>query len=278
MHYASSEIKDRVLPFEGIENARQLGGIAVQGGRTVRHGCLIRSGNLSKASDGDVKLLKEVFRLTDVFDFRFGREAAAEPDREIDGVHQTPLPTLPQAFIDGFSSGRADTEQVKSADFTEALARYAFVPQAQELARRLYPAIVMDPDSQRRYGAFLKGVLAAEGGALWHCSQGKDRAGWGTAFLLAALGADRKTIVEDFAYSNIPYAPAVEALCSRVAAMGGGEAEQNFIRSMVGVSVENFETALDLIDARFGSMNAYLTGPLCLRQEDIESLKNKYLQ
>ena len=278
MHFASSEIKDRLLPFEGIEKARQLGGIAVQDGRTVRHGCLIRSGNLSKASDGDVKLLKEVFCLTDVFDFRFGREAAAEPDRAIDGVQNTPLPTLPQAFIDGFSSGRADTEQVKSANFTEALARYAFMPQAQELARRLYPAIVMDPDSQRRYGAFLKGVLAAEGGALWHCSQGKDRAGWGTAFLLAALGADRKTIVEDFAYSNIPFAPAVEALCSRVAAMGGGEAEQTFIRSMVGVSVENFESTLDLIDARYGSLNAYLEKALGFSAEEQAALQSKFLE
>ena len=46
--------------------------------------------------------------------------------------------------------------------------------------------------SQRRYGEFLHGVLDAEGGALWHCSQGKDRCGWGSAFVLAALGASHE--------------------------------------------------------------------------------------
>ena len=46
--------------------------------------------------------------------------------------------------------------------------------------------------SKRRYGEFLHSVLDAEGGALWHCSQGKDRCGWGSAFVLAALGASRE--------------------------------------------------------------------------------------
>ena len=52
--------------------------------------------------------------------------------------------------------------------------------------------IVSDTTSQRRYGEFLHGVLDAEGGALWHCSQGKDRCGWGSAFVLAALGASHE--------------------------------------------------------------------------------------
>lgn len=269
--------KERVLHFDGIENARELGGLVMQDGRTIRTGKLVRSGELSNASDADVSLLKSRFDLSDVYDFRFERERSNKPDREIDGVTNTWLSTLPQAFVDAFSSGRADTAVVQSAGLLETVASYAFNPKAQELADRLYPAIVMDPTSQKRYGEFLQGVLDAEGGVLWHCSQGKDRCGLGSAFVLAALGADRKTIVEDFSLSNVSYAPAVEALSARISQMGGGEKELAFIRAMVGVNVENFESTLDLIDARYGSLNAYLEKALGFSAEEQAALQSKFL-
>ena len=269
--------KERVLHFDGIENARELGGLVMQDGRTIRTGKLVRSGELSNASDADVSLLKSRFDLSDVYDFRFERERSSKPDREIDGVTNTWLSTLPQAFVDAFSSGRADTAVVQSAGLLETVASYAFNPKAQELADRLYPAIVMDPTSQKRYGEFLQGVLDAEGGVLWHCSQGKDRCGLGSAFVLAALGASRETIVEDFALSNVSYAPAVEALSARIVEKGGTEAELRFIRSMIGVSVENFESTLDLIDAQYGSLSDYLEKALGFTARDQIILRDKLL-
>ena len=250
----------------------------MQDGRSIRRGKLVRSGNLSLASNWDVAMLTGHFHLSDVYDFRFDAEAETNPDRPMEGVANTRLSTLPQAFIDVFTSGRTDTTLIHSSNILEALAKYAFVPQAQELADQLYPAIVMDTRSQRLYGEFLRGVLRAEGGVLWHCSQGKDRAGWATAFVLAALGADRKTIVEDFALSNVSYAPAVEALSERITQLGGGEKELAFIRAMVGVSVENFERTLDLIDSQYGSLSAYLEKALGFSAQEQAALQSKYLK
>jgi len=261
----STAPKDRTLVFDGIENARELGGLVMQDGRTIREGVLVRSGELSKASDADVALLKERFALTDVFDFRFELERSRKPDREMEGVTNTWLSTLPQAFLAAFASGRADSTTVQSASLLEALASYAFHPQAQEMA-------------QKRYGAFLRGVLEAKGGALWHCSQGKDRCGWGSAFVLAALGAGRETIVEDFALSNVSYEKAVEALSAQVVQKGGGEPELAFIRAMVGVSVENFERTLEMIDAQYGSLPAYLEKALGFTAAEQQKMKEKYLK
>ena len=270
--------KDRTIPFDRIENARELGGLVMQDGRTIRPGRLVRTGHLNMASDKDVAILKERFRLTDIFDFRFDAERAGAPDREMEGVHNTQLSTLPQALIDGFTAGRADTTQIQMSGFMERLTEYAFNPMAQDLSRQLYPAIVTDPTSQQRYGTFLRGVLDAEGGALWHCSQGKDRCGWGAAFVLAALGASRETIVEDFDLSNVYYAPYVEALSRQVIEMGGGKEELAFIRAMVGVSTENFERTLDLIDAQYGSLSAYLEKALGFTARDQEKLRDKLLK
>ena len=80
--------KDRTLSFEGIENARELGGLVMQDGRKIRSGKLVRSGELSKASDADVALLKSRFGLTDVFDFRFEAERGGKPDREIEEAQE----------------------------------------------------------------------------------------------------------------------------------------------------------------------------------------------
>ncbi len=274
----STAPKDRTLVFDGIENARELGGLVMQDGRTIREGVLVRSGELSKASDADVALLQERFALTDVFDFRFELERSRKPDREMEGVTNTWLSTLPQAFLAAFASGRADSTTVQSASLLEALGSYAFHPGAQEMAQKLYPAIVTDTTSQKRYGEFLRGVLEAKGGALWHCSQGKDRCGWGSAFVLAALGAGRETIVEDFALSNVSYEKAVEALSAQVVQKGGGEPELAFIRAMVGVSVENFERTLEMIDAQYGSLPAYLEKALGFTAAEQQKMKEKYLK
>jgi protein-tyrosine phosphatase len=267
----------RAIAFEGVENARDMGSLAMQNGQTVRTGMLVRSGNLTKATDSDVAVLKEKYHLTDVFDFRFEAEANAAPDRIIDGVSYTHLSTLPKAFIQGFSSSRADTTKMDTRDMLAVLMKYAFEPKAQTMARQLYPAIVTDSAAQHYYGVFLRGVLRAEGGVLWHCSQGKDRAGWASAFLLAALGASRETIVEDFDLSNQSYARQVEALTAKVQEKEGGKEAVAFVRAMVGVSRENFVTTLDLIDQKYGSLSAYIENQLGFSKKEQQQLKEKYL-
>ena len=267
----------RAIAFEGIENARDMGTLIMQDGQTVRTGMLVRSGNLSKATDNDVAVLKEKYHLTNVFDFRFEAEANAAPDRIIDGVSYTHLSTLPNAFIQGFSSSRPDSTKMDMRDMVAVLMRYAFDTKAQTMARKLYPAIVTDSIAQHYYGAFLRGILRAEGGVLWHCSQGKDRAGWASAFLLAALGASRETIVADFDLSNQSYAPAVEAMTNKVKGKEGSDEAVAFIRAMVGVSRENFETTLDLIDQRYGSLPLYIENQLGFTKEQQEQLRAKYL-
>jgi protein-tyrosine phosphatase len=269
----------RAIAFDGIENARDMGTLLMHDGRVVRTGMLIRSGCLAKATDSDVTMLKEKYHLTDVFDFRFEAEANAAPDRIIDGVSYTHLSTLPAALIQGFSSaGRSDSARVDMKDMAAVLLKYAFDPKAQTMARQLYPAIVTDSVSQRYYGAFLQGVLCAEGGVLWHCSQGKDRAGWASAFILAALGADRETIVEDFDLSNQSYARQVEAMTAKVREQGGDTEAVAFIQAMIGVSRENFEATLDLIDQRYGSLADYVEQQLGFSKEEQQQLRDKYLK
>ena len=268
----------RTLSFDAIENARELGGLKTRDGRTVRRGTLIRCGNLSRATDADVERLLRDFSLSDVVDFRFPAEAGRDPDRIIPGVRYTALNTLPQRMIDGFSQGRVEGEQPTNEEFVAQLIHHATNPAAHELARQMYPAILMDLRSQQYYGEFLRTVLNAKGGALWHCSQGKDRVGLGTAFLLTALGVDRETIIDDFDLSNEGFAIPLAMLSQKVRDMGGDQDALDFIQAMVGVSKKNFTRGLALVDAQYGSLESYITDRLGFSPADQERLREKYLQ
>ena len=68
------------MEFEGIVNARDLGGVRI-GDRTVRPGRLLRTGHLHDATDADIARLSDSFHLKRIFDFRTMDEAAAQPSR-----------------------------------------------------------------------------------------------------------------------------------------------------------------------------------------------------
>ena len=254
-----------------------MGGLVMQDGRTVCFDKLVRSGKLAKATDADVAILQDRYHLSDVFDFRFDLEISEASDRVISGVTYTQVSTMPQKLIEAQEAFGAGSGQLSTPGVVDVLLKYAFDPQVQEMVKQLYPAIVTDPQSQADYGKFLRGVLAAKGGVLWHCSEGKDRCGWGSALLLAALGASRQVIVEDFDMSNLSYANQVEALSALVRDKEGGAAAVDFIQAMVGVSTANFEATLDLIDQQYGSMEQYLEKQLGFSKEEQNLLRAKFL-
>ena len=203
-------------------------------------------------------------------------EAACQPDREVPGAEHVFLPTL------DVEAERLTGEAVPAETWTDLpshIVKLAFTPLFQQKARELYPSLITSEFSQLQYAAFLDMILETPDGAvLWHCSQGKDRTGIGAALVLGALGADRQTIVADFDHSNLVYRPLVERFCAEVEARGGGEDEKDVVRAFMGVSTRNFCRTLDLIDRQWGSLEAYLTGPIGLEPADLALLRDRYLE
>ena len=66
-------------------------------------------------------------------------------------------------------------------------------------------------------------------------------------------------------------------MTAKVKGMNGGDEAAAFVRAMVGVSRENFEAALDLIDQRYGSLSAYIENQLGFSREEQQQLRTKYL-
>lgn len=262
--------------FENIDNARDLGGIIGAGGHAIRPQRLLRTAHLHDASDADVERLRQEFNLSRVFDFRSLGEAAAFPDRKIDGVQHYSLPTIDMRAEQ--TTGKAIPEQA-FLDLENHIVNFSFYPEVQKMAANMYPSLICSEYSQLQYATFMRLIVEApeDGGILWHCAQGKDRTGWGAAFLMFALGVERETVIADFDLSNVAYQPVVDRLNNDILSRGGGEAEMAVIRAFMGVSTANFIRTLDLIDQKFNGMTNYLHTILCLTSDDIHLLRKRYL-
>ena len=263
--------------FDRIDNARDLGGIRGAGGRTIRMHRLLRTAHLHDATDSDVARLRDEYKLCRVFDFRSMGEATAVPDREMPGVEHYQLPTIDMRAEQ--QTGKPIPEEA-FLELDRHIVNYSFYPEVQQMAANMYPSLIRSEFSQLQYAAFMRLIVEApdDGGVLWHCAQGKDRTGWGAAFLLFALGVDRKTVIEEFDLSNITYRPIVDRLNADVISRGGGEAEMAVIQAFMGVSTPNFIRTLGIIDEEYGGMTEYLREILCLSSEDLKILRKRYLE
>lgn len=264
-----------IVNFDNIVNARDLGGLIGHEGREVRSGMLLRTAHLHDATDDDIRRLQGEFRLRRVFDFRSMGEAEFLPDRDVEGATHHLLPTIDMS--EERLTGQAIPQEA-FLDLERHIVNYSFYPEVQAMAADMYPSLIRSEYSQLQYAAFLRLIIETpDGGVLWHCFQGKDRTGWGAAFILSALGVDREAIIEDFDRSNDAYRELVARLNNDIIQRGGGEPEMDVVQAFMGVSTKNFRTTLELIDREFGGIYEYLQNQLFLTKDDLRLLRKRYL-
>ena len=272
----TSVFAQQFLPVKGIVNARDLGGYTMLDGRIVQSGRLLRAAHLADATDEDIRNLERL-PVTAIIDFRKEQEKVGKVDREVPGARYTSLPVDPSgnAMATATEEEKKKFSGQKKFDVKKVIVFAAFNKKAQAVAQEMYPTLLFDPDCQQQFARFFRLVLETENGAvLFHCTQGKDRTGIASALLLAALGADRETIVADFDATNRVYEKDVRKYSRRVKFWGGKEEEVGVVKAFLGC---NFIKALDRIDQEFGSLQAYLKGPIGLTDADIQTLRERYL-
>ena len=280
MRISTSELKQQFIPVNGIVNARDLGGYIMQDGRKLRDGAFIRAAHLADATDDDLQYLSSI-PTAKVIDFRKDIEMNGKTDRMVPGAEYIRLEIDASGKI--VSQATEDEKRLftgnKQFDVKKFMVMAAFNPMAQRIAQLMYPNLTNDPECRKQFRQFFRLILETTHGAiLYHCTQGKDRTGFASALILAALGADRDTIVADFDATNRVYEEDVRQCCQNVRLMGGKETEIATVKSFLGANTDNFIKALESIDREFGTMEAYLKGPIGLTDQDILTLRERYLE
>ena len=257
-----------------VQNARDLGGYKTIDGRTVKTGLLIRSGRLSNASKEDIHILKDLYHLNAVVDFRIIRERIDSPDVKIDGVTYYTLPLVDD------KSPMVGGVHKRSANNQNPLSYFIDVIKQGHGKSDMYVKLFKSERFQKGMTSFFQILLNndSEHSILWHCAAGKDRAGSAAALTLLALGVDKETVLTDFDLSNIAYNEWIQKRLTQVSRITRDPEILTVVRSLSGVNVDYMRNAIDATILDYGSIENYLEVCMNVTKEDIVKLKDMYLE
>ncbi|MGB5348257.1 MAG: tyrosine-protein phosphatase [Polyangiales bacterium] len=260
---------NRHVPLTGQPNFRDLGGYAASDGRTIKWGLVYRSGELSQLSNDDVGKL-EGLGVKAVVDLRSPEEVSARgngrlpPDAK---AHPMPITSSDMfaKLIPMFLKG--DFSQVPP-DMLDAVNR------------------MLVRDFTEQYAGLLR-VLSnpANRPLVFHCTQGKDRAGFGAAVVLSALGVPWETVVEDYLLSNhfrkAENDKMLGMIRSFAASKAGPEGEEiafSHVEGLLYVKAQSLQAAHTEIIERHGSIAAFLSEGLGCSEDGLRRLRDDLLE
>ncbi len=254
------------LPFGTIQNCRDLAGMKTEAGLVIKPGCLLRSADLAHASVQDLMTL-EYMNIQDVVDLRTESEILLHPDRPIPNASHYHASVYNISDIAKTMGGTAKT-------------LYDVFEDSMELAREVYRICVTDPASILAWRKFFQVLLAAPAGTLFHCTQGKDRTGIAAALLETALGVNKATILADFLQTNLYTRPEAikDSFWAKEILGSHDKMVESDIDTYLFAHKSCFEAASQAIEERWGSWMNYLHEAIGLTDEDIATLRHKYLE
>jgi protein-tyrosine phosphatase len=239
----------RRLDWEGVVNARDLGGYPAAGGRETRWGAVVRSDSLSELSAAGQGALAG-YGVRTIIDLRLADEIARHPN--------------PFATPGDHGVGYTNVSVIDPAA--------GFPPDTSTLAESYL--WMLD-----RFRGFVAQVMAAvagapEGGVLIHCAAGKDRTGLISALLLAVAGVPAETIAADYALTAELLRPRDEAWLA--AAAPEERAERKAMLARYAPTAEVMLEVLAGLEERHGGVEGYLLAAGAARA-DLARLRERLL-
>jgi protein-tyrosine phosphatase len=159
-----------------------------------------------------------------------------------------------------------------AAEFAHA----TMVRMYQQMPFRLQP---------RFAGVFEALAHAGDGATIVHCTAGKDRTGVAIALVLSALDVPRDTIIADYVLTN--KAVDLRARLVQQPATGAGLAASadpllaltpTALDAVLAARPDYLLASLDAIEARHGSVRAYVRDELAVPESAIERLRDTLLE
>ena len=251
----------RKLPFTGAHNFRDLGGYKTSDGKTVKWGKVYRSDNLHSLTDEDLKYMERL-NLKSVVDFRSDEERNEEPDRLTPDM--TPI-LLPIKFEpEGVTENLTRDLTFGNLDSSNLLRDFN---------------IILVKEFTEEYREFFRHIVDNGGEPfLLHCTAGKDRAGFGSAMILTVLGVPREKIIEDYLLTNTYVSDHVDRKLLETELKTFFRADSDNLRKINLVEERYIQAAFDTIDSHWGGMDQYISEGLNLTEEDINKIKDYYLE
>ena len=255
----------RKLPFTGAHNFRDLGGYKTKDGQTVKWGKIYRSDNLHSLTDEDLKYMKRL-NIKSVVDFRSVEERENEPNKLNPDMTQVLLPIK-------FQPKELDDDSIKN--FIKDL---TFGDLDSSNLLRDFNIVIVEEFAEE-YKNFFRHIIENNAEPLvFHCTAGKDRAGFASAMILTILGVPREKVIEDYLLTNTYVKDHVDDKMLEIELKTFFRADTDNLRKINLVEERYIQAAFDTIDNKWGGMDRYISEALNLNEEDILKLQDFYLE
>ena len=253
---------NRDIEFKGIQNARDLGYLKTKDGRIIRSHALIRSAKLSSANHLDEHKLKDEYRLKKIIDLRTPTERLEKPDAFIEGAENLHMPVFRHV-----TAGISHEEEVQLLHDSGGLSRF-------------YYYMVINEDCRSNFNKILSTIFTfpyEEGSILWHCTEGKDRCGLVSAFVLLALGVDLETVKEDYLLTNRVNEKKAQDYYEEIINSGKPVEEAEYVRDMFLAKPEYFDTSIEAIKLKYNDFENYFENGLHIDKDMIRYFRKNIL-
>jgi len=250
----------RLLPMDGSHNTRELGGYKTTDGKTIKWGKLFRSDKLSDISKTDQAYLQNL-GIKKIVDFRSEQEKAEDPNIIPTGISYVEMPIS----VDG--AMRSKIEAVLKGETDREV--QSFLIDANKEFVTNYADV---------YENFLRGLIDEDTPTLFHCTAGKDRAGFAAAITLIALGVSKEDVINDYMKTNAFTQERIEEILGQIELMSLYQSDVEILRPLLGVEQIYIETAFRTAEEKYGSLENFIRDGLNISDEDIQKLRNKFLE
>jgi protein-tyrosine phosphatase len=227
--------RSRNLAWDGLLNARDLGGHPTEDGGETRWGSIVRADSVRLLSEEGWRAVVD-YGVRTIVDLRSNEELAEDPPAElpIEATHVSFFDSRPDIF-----------EQVE-----EASARAATHAEA---TRDVY--LIFLEHFRTNVAAAIRAVAnAPEGAVVVHCHGGKDRTGLVSAFLLRLAGVSIEDIATDYSLSEERLRTRHEEWFAEAA----DEAELERLHRISKTPASSMVDVLEELERRYGSIAGYL--------------------
>ncbi len=132
-----------------------------------------------------------------------------------------------------------------------------------------------------QYARFFRILLEPhEKAVLWHCTAGKDRAGIASVIMEEILGVPRETILKEYLFTNDCLAEDIARLTEQLSRLSAKDAPVNkeALHYLFGADRSYIETFYGAVEEFFGDMDSFVRKGLKLTDEEIQRLREMYLE
>lgn len=255
------------IKLESTHNTRDLCCLTTKDGYRIKANKLIRSGSLIRLTDNDIKTLKEL-GLQVVIDFRSEKEFVNKPDVRIENVEYINLPALPKNNLKEDKNSHGDSNLLQLVDKKTG---------GKKFLMNTYKNLFLTKEGLSAYKEFFKIILnGSDGAILWHCSQGKDRAGMAAFLLEYALGVSMEDCITDYLYTNVAMTLKIKELTPIVLRLSNNDFSLlPYLREVFSADIDYLNKSLDSIKKHYKSLDNFIINIL---EVDINKLKEMYLE